>query len=132
MSDDASWTYSKDFACPATNTAYPNGVYYSSYTNTATITETGQSDSALVEVHCYVPIISKTAIGTYDEIHDWEVFKSVNPTQQNASAGETVNFTWTVRVDETVHGEDYLVTGKITVVNPNPEDAMTVALSEPA
>ena len=35
-----------------------------------------------------------------------------------------------MRVDETTHGENYLVTGKITVVNPNPEDALTVALSD--
>ena len=78
----------------------------------------------------YAPTVSKTANGTYQEVHDWEVFKSVNTASQNALAGQKVNFTWTVRVDETTHGENYNVSGVITVVNPNPHDPMTMSLND--
>lgn len=135
ISDGDTWIYSEQFTCSTDTTLY--GATSHKYTfgesNTAVVKEgetTLDSSTASNTVDCYVPTISKDANGTYDEVHDWEVFKSVNTTSQTAFAGEKRNFTWTVRVDETTHGESYLVTGDIVVVNPNPEDALTVSLND--
>ena len=134
ISEGGTWKYSESYTCSADKTIYDATTHKYSFTgnNTATVSAGGQSNSATAStaVDCFVPSISKDANGKYDEVHDWEVFKSVDTASQTAFAGEKRNFTWTVRVDETTHGESYLVTGKITVVNPNPEDALTVALND--
>ncbi len=104
------------------------------HTNTATAT--GKFNAALVSdtdnanYFGVVPVVSKTANGSYQEVHDWKVFKSVDIKSQNAYAGQKVEFTWKINVGETVHGENHLVTGVITVVNPNPDDAMTLSLND--
>jgi hypothetical protein len=129
-SGDAYWEYTKDFVCPTDTSLYDNGVYVApDHVNTATIVETGQSDIATVELTCYAPVISKDADGSYDEYHDWTVEKSVDPTGQSAFAGDTVDFDWTVAVDETVTDQNFEVTGQINVYNPAPM-AMTVSLSD--
>ena len=129
-SDAAVWTYSKDFACSTNPADYVNGVDTDSYLNAATITQTGQSDSAKVTVHCYTPVVSKTAAGTYDERHEWDVTKTASPVSQSAFIGDTVSYEWTVSVTEEVSEVNFAVTGDITVQNPNPNAAMTVAVSD--
>jgi hypothetical protein len=59
------WTYTKIFACSTSLTAYTAGKYSYVVTNTATITETSQSDSATVTVNCIYPqlIVDKTVNG---------------------------------------------------------------------
>jgi hypothetical protein len=133
ITEGGTWTYPEQYTCSSDKTLYEgDNTYTFGENNTATLTSGDFTDnaSASTAVDCYVPTISKDANGTYDEVHDWEVFKSVNTASQTAFAGEKRNFTWTVRVDETTHGENYLVTGDIVVVNPNPEDALTVALND--
>jgi uncharacterized repeat protein (TIGR01451 family) len=103
-----------------TNTATATGTY-----NAAPTSDTDPANYFGVE-----PVVSKTANGTYQEVHDWQVFKSVDAKSQNAYAGQKVNFTWTVSVDETTRSENYLVTGVIKVVNPNPDDPMTMSLND--
>jgi uncharacterized repeat protein (TIGR01451 family) len=104
------------------------------HTNTATATGTFNaaptSDSDPANYFGVVPVVSKTANGTFEEVHDWEVFKSVDAESQNAYAGQKVDFTWTVRVSETTQSENRLVTGVITVINPNPDDPMSMSLND--
>ncbi|HSF83424.1 MAG TPA: hypothetical protein VLA49_19455 [Anaerolineales bacterium] len=52
-SGSASWDYSRIFTCPTEEEYYQNGVYTYNVPNTATITQTGQSDQANVIVTCY-------------------------------------------------------------------------------
>ena len=107
---------------PAQPTAadYTDGKYSYSLTNTAKINETGQTDTAKVDVNCYAPVVSKTAAGTYDERHEWDVTKTVTPASQNIFASATANFDWTVKVKEIVVEENFVVKGVITVINPAP------------
>jgi hypothetical protein len=125
----AEWTYTKEFACSTSPSAYTNGKYSYSLINTAMIKETGQTDTATVDVNCYAPVVSKTAAGTYDERHEWKIEKTVKPAIQNIFAGDTASFDWTVVVGESVFEEKFLVTGNITVVNPAPMP-MTVDVSD--
>lgn len=128
------WTYTEQYTCSTNKNTYDATTHKYIFTdnNTATL-KNGEtlvdSSNASTAVDCYVPTISKTANGTYDEVHDWEVFKT-GATAQKKFAGQTASFAWTVRVDETTHGENYLVTGDIVVTNPNPEDELTVSLND--
>jgi hypothetical protein len=99
---------------------YVNGVYDYLHLNTATITETGQSDTESVQVYCYAPVVSKTASAAYDEVHHWEVDKSVDPMSQTGHPGESLSWTWTVAVTEEVANENIAVNGVISVLNPAP------------
>lgn len=51
----AGWAYSKDFACSTDPDDYADGKYSYSHLNTATIKETGQTDTATVDVTCTYP-----------------------------------------------------------------------------
>ncbi len=79
---------------------------------------------------CTLRPSSKDAFGSYDVEHEWDVYKSVNPSSQSAFYGETKNFSWTVRVNEKSTSKNYEVTGEITIVNPNPDDTMTLTLTD--
>ena len=125
----AEWTYTKDFACSSNPADYKDGKYSYSQTNTAKINQTGQTDTATVDVNCYAPVVSKTAAGTYDERHEWDVTKTVSPVSQSAFAGDTVSYEWTVVVTERTFEEKFKVAGDITVVNPAPME-MTVDLAD--
>ena len=57
------WTYTKDFACSTNPADYTDGKYAYSLTNTAKINETGQTDTAKVDVNCYWPQIELTKTG---------------------------------------------------------------------
>jgi uncharacterized repeat protein (TIGR01451 family) len=103
-----------------TNTASAKGTF-----NTVKYTDTDNANYFGV-----VPLVSKTANGTYQEVHDWQVIKSVDVSSQNAYAGQKVDFTWTVHVAETTRSENRLVTGVITVVNPNPDAPMSMSLND--
>ena len=126
----ASWEYNKDFACSSNPADYTDGTYSYHLRNTATIVETGGKDPADVVVDCYAPVVTKTAAGTYDERHEWDVEKTVDPASQDAFAGDTASFDWTVVVTESVFEENFRVAGSITVVNPDPSAAMTVSLAD--
>ena len=49
------WAYTRDFACSTNPDDYTDGKYSYSLTNTATINETGQTDTAKVDVTCIYP-----------------------------------------------------------------------------
>jgi hypothetical protein len=101
--------------------------------NTAEVWSDGEledSSTATTEIDCYIPLISKLAAGTYDERHEWDVEKTVNPLAQAAFAGGTVYFDWTIVVTEEVFEENFDVAGTITVTNPNGEDELVVPLTD--
>lgn len=108
------------------------GSYTGSADNTATITWDGgeDSDDAHTAYTCYIPSISKTAAGSYNERHHWTITKDVDPTEQDAFIGETVDYDWDVVLDESVTEDGFSVTGVITVVNPNPEDDLVASLND--
>jgi hypothetical protein len=130
VSETTIWNYTKEFSCSTDPADYFDGISTFTWKNEAEIVETGQKDPAWVTVNCYAPLISKTAAGTYDERHEWSVLKTVDLLSQSAFAGDTVLFNWTITVDEDVFEENFDVAGTITVGNPNPEDALVVALSD--
>ncbi len=124
-------TYSAEFSCPTDVTRYTNGVYQApDFVNTATITETNQSDSATVKLTCYAPVVSKTAEGTYTKTHNWAIEKTVNPASQAGSPGDVLPWTWTVKVSETPSNSGFAVSGEITVVNPNGQAELAASLSD--
>ncbi len=123
-------TYTHNFACSTDETLYTNGHYEYTKNNTATIDETGEDDSESVDVDCYIPTISKTAEGDFNHGVDWTIEKDVDIDQHTMLAGEDADSTYTVTVTKEVSDTDFAVTGSITIANPNPEDDMTVDVTD--
>ena len=123
--------YTHNFACSTDETEYTNGHYEEAYPNTASIDETvGDSDSETVTLDCYIPLVEKTAAGTYEHGVDWTITKSVDIDQHTMLAGEDADSTYTVSVDKEVTDSDFAVAGSITVTNPSSQDAMTVDITD--
>jgi hypothetical protein len=134
ISGDTTWNYNQEFTCPTDLDSYDDsGKYSFNVPNTATLNgNLNLSDTESVTVDCYIPLISKTANGSYDETHTWDVEKSVDPESQSGFAGDTLDWTWTVNVSETSADSNFLVRGVITLSNPNPDDVMEVVLRDTA
>jgi len=131
VGDDAIWSYSRDFLCSSNPDDYTDGRYsHEAHVNTATITETGDSDNATVNVNCYAPVPSKDAAGAYDERHTWDIEKSVDPLSQTGQPGDVLDWTWTVTLSESFVNENHAVTGTISVHNPHPSASMTVDVAD--
>ena len=70
---------SSEYDCSTDVTDYEvDGTYIYSVDNTATLTDEldvkfGTPATATVEVTCYIPVVSKTADGSSDERHEWEI-----------------------------------------------------------
>lgn len=102
------------------------------YTNTARISETGQSDSAAVTVCWPVnPTVSKTATGTYDRTYLWAIDKEADQTsvETDGENGTEVNYTVTATPDGYVD-DGWSMSGTITVSNPNDYQWMTVDIAD--
>jgi hypothetical protein len=69
FTDDGQATYERTFTCP--DDAGEND-------NTATIVETGQSDSQSVSVHCYDLTVTKTAGTSLGRVWSWTIDKSAS------------------------------------------------------
>jgi hypothetical protein len=123
-------TYTHDFACPTDETLYVNGHYEFTRSNTAKIDQTTDQDSESVDTDCYIPKISKTADGSFDRDWDWTIDKSADQSSLNLSEGQSFVVNYTVTVHATKTDSHFEVTGTITVNNPNPEDAMTVDVTD--
>ena len=83
-------------------------------------TPDGQEISHVEFCYDYELDVTKTAFGTYDRTHTWDIEKSVDPLSQSGFAGETLPWTWTVNVSETYVDSDFAVNGTITINNPAP------------
>jgi hypothetical protein len=133
FSASGSTSYPRTFSCPTEKTAYTNGVYSYSVPNTATIDETGQSDSASVTVDCYVPILPVPTLDpetTFDRAWNWTIGKTATTSALTLATGEvyTVNYTVTASASHTDSG--WTVTGFVAVENPNPSEDMTVGITD--
>lgn len=115
LGDGESVNYSRDFECPLDESLYTDGVYTATFTNTATIDETGDSDNATVDITCYIPakadVIKTTTEGDEDigqfpfsfELYDPD--GALVETKTIGTGGGTVTFdadleaegTWTVK-----------------------------------
>ena len=87
FSADASYTYSRTFDCAGIS--YTAGAGSLNYPNTATITETGQPDSAAVLVTCYRLSVAKTATPSFTRTHTWTIDKSVAPASHGFFDGQS-------------------------------------------
>lgn len=130
FTDDDSVSYPRDFVCPTDPSAYVNGVYSETVTNTATIDETGDNDDAVVTMTCYAPVISKDADTAYNRDWDWTIVKTGDQSALTLSVGQSFIVNYDVTVAATKEDSDFKVFGTITVVNPHPTQAMVVALAD--
>jgi hypothetical protein len=136
LTDGGEWTYGDSYTCSSNPADYVDGggtTYQATIENLATLYDGDEFlDDGYVStlVDCYIPTIDKTAAGTYDERHEWTVDKTVDPLEQGGFPGSVLDWIWTVYVYEEVYEENFDVAGTITVVNPNPEDDLEVALND--
>jgi hypothetical protein len=125
FSDDGATSYSTIFTCDADE---------GEKSNTATITETGQSASADIEIYCYAPEVSKTADPAYTRTYLWDIQKSGDKTEDwvhipqpfDPSAPPLMTpVNYTVVVDTLGHVDsNWRAFGTITVHNPAPIPAV--------
>jgi hypothetical protein len=131
FASDGSDGYPRDFTCPTDPAAYTDGVFSQTVVNTATIDETGASDTATVTLNCYHPLVSKTADTSFTRSYDWRIAKTndaPDPVVLMPGQQFLVNYDVTVTLAGFTDS-DHTVSGQITVENPAPI-AMTVDLSD--
>jgi hypothetical protein len=117
----AEFTYSRTFRCDDDE---------GTHGNTATIVETGQSDSADVTVNCYSLDVSKTAVTSFERKWSWTIDKSVDRSSLLLSTGQTAMVNYTVVVNASSKDQNYAVAGTITVHNPAPIAATINSVSD--
>jgi hypothetical protein len=111
FSDSGSVAYERTFACDGDE---------GTHENTATIVQTGQSDSASVTVTCHELTVTKTAATSFDRRWTWEIDKSADQNNLVLSDGQLFAVNYTVSVSPTGADGNHLVSGTITIANPNP------------
>jgi len=99
--------------------------------NTATIEQTGQSDSASVQVNCYELEVSKTAVTSGGGGGHWEIEKWVEPETLDLFVGDSADVQYYVQVTHTSGGDGgWAVSGEITIYNPSPLTANLDSVSD--
>lgn len=122
FSDDGSVSYTKKFTCDGDE---------GQHDNTATIVETGQSDSASVTVNCYALEVTKDASTSFTRTYHWSIDKSADQSSLTLSTGQSFLVNYTVVVNVTDYTDsDFAVSGNITVHNPAPIDATINSVSD--
>ncbi len=105
-----------------------------SKSNTATITETGQNDSATVTLTCHAPTVTKTADPAFTREYFWAVTKALEGDDPPLLAeGQSYELAYTIDVDladPAFSDSDFGVSGSITVSNPSPIDAVINSVSD--
>ncbi|HEX3037436.1 MAG TPA: hypothetical protein VHO94_00395 [Oscillospiraceae bacterium] len=120
-------TYPKDYSCNSDQ---------GSHTNTATIVQTGQSASAAVVVNCYDLIVTKTVKPSFTRYYSWSITKKavdsngVAITSLTLGINESYTVQYVIDVYPTYTDSDFMVTGTITVNNPNPTRSANVLISD--
>ena len=76
--------------------------------------------------------VLKDAEGSFDRIYTWTIKKDADKTIVRLIGGGSATFTYTVSVTHDDPGEDsnWLVSGTITVFNPNPDDVTGVDVTD--
>jgi hypothetical protein len=129
FNDSGSTSYTKTFTCDDDK---------GTHNNTATILETGQSDSASVTVNCYALTVTKDASTSSKRTYHWTIDKSADQSSLTLSIGQSflVNYTVTVDLDKTGYppngyvDSDFAVNGNIAVNNPAPIAATINSVSD--
>lgn len=122
FSASGSQTYNQTFTCDNDK---------GTHNNTATIRETGQSDSASVTVNCYALAVSKTANTSLTRTYAWRITKSADQSSLTLAIGQSFVVNYTVVVNVTGHTDsDWAANGTITVHNPAPIDATINSVSD--
>lgn len=104
--------YDKEFSCAATGeTTYPN---------TATILETGQSSEASVAIKCYDLEMAKTATTSFDRAYSWMIAKSASAQNLILSLGQYLPVNYQVVVDASYADKNFAAAGLITLANNTP------------
>ncbi len=102
------------------------------YTNTARITETGQSDSETVTV-CDQDdlVVTKTVDATLDRTYLWDISKVADRSHVATDEGESASVTYTVGVTPTGYLDNgWEMSGAVTILNPNDYKDVTVSLTD--
>lgn len=123
FNDTGSQTYERTFTCDE-----DEGIH----NNTATIVETGQSNSASVNITCYALDVTKNARTSLTRTWNWTIDKSVTPAIWDLFTGDSGTSKYTVSVDRVDFTDSsWAVTGDIRIDNPNPtRDATLTAVSD--
>lgn len=120
ISADAAFNYTRDFVCPTDESLYVNGVYEApDVVNTATIAETGQSDTATVSLTCYAPVVTKTADASLTREYEWTIEKTPDATYNDFIGDPANNHDYSITVTKTGFTDsNWTVSGQIFVQNP--------------
>ena len=132
ISDGTTFTYDETFSCSTTESDYTDGVDQDNYPNTATAKggSTDLSADADVDVTCYLWEVSKTANGSYNDLYEWDIEKTVDPASQSGFAGDNLEWTWSITwASSFVEEVNHAVDGIITVTNPA-DIALTVDVTD--
>lgn len=91
------------------------------YTNIAVISQTGQSDSQVVQVCVGEALtLAASAAGSFDRDHLWLIDKAVDRTTVTIPTGTSATFAYTVTVTPNgVADSGYDLDGTVTLTNPN-------------
>ncbi len=114
-------TYEKTFDCL-------NGSQ--KYDNTASIVETELTDDAAVDVNCYDPIITKSAVSSFDRIWDWSIDKTAGITQVLLSTGQAYPLEYKVNLTAVSKDSNYTVAGNIKIQNPSISKAVINSVTD--
>jgi hypothetical protein len=121
VSDDTTWTYDRTFTCDGDE---------GEHNNTATITETGQNDSATVTVNCYALAVTKDAATSLTRTWTWDIDKSADQTSLTLSSGQLFQVNYEVIVSAASVDSAWAVAGNISIDNPAPIDATINSVSD--
>lgn len=114
FTDTGQQTYERTFECDAGE---------GQHDNTATIRETGQSDSASVVVNCYALGVEKTAQTSFTRTWAWTITKTADESDLTLAPGQVFDVTYAVEVDASSTDDDHAASGGIWISNPNPARA---------
>ena len=121
FNDSGSVQYTKTFACDGDE---------GTHDNTATIQQTGQSDSASVTVNCYDLAVSKNASTSKTKTWSWTIAKSADQTQLLLMPGQSFFVNYKIDVSATAQDSNWAVSGTITVQNSAPIAATINSVSD--
>lgn len=122
FSATGSRTYDRKFTCDGDE---------GTHDNTATITETSQSDSARVTVNCHEITVGKTANTSFTRTYAWSIDKSADQTELELMPDQTFLVNYVVAVNTTGSTDSgWAAAGSITVHNPAPIAATINGVSD--
>lgn len=90
------------------------------YTNTATIVQTGQFASAAVTVNCFELQVSKNVNTSLTRKYIWDITKVADLSNITLAVNQSIIANYTLQVSETPEDSNWQVNGNITIYNPAP------------